>query len=97
MRVGSMRNAVMALALLAPANLADARGIAGNRFFVGTLTFDDPPVAEKSHPLLSALARRCATQLPASSVILFPWFLAAVLAHTTVTGQVTLAGASVAL
>jgi hypothetical protein len=27
---------------------ADAHGIAGNRFFVGTLTFDDPSVADEA-------------------------------------------------
>jgi hypothetical protein len=38
----------MALALLASAHSADAHGIAGNRFFVGTLTFDDPSVADEA-------------------------------------------------
>ena len=38
----------MALALFASAHSADAHGIAGNRFFVGTLTFDDPSVADEA-------------------------------------------------
>jgi hypothetical protein len=45
---GAIRNAVMALALLSSAHPADAHGIAGNRFFVGTLTFDDPSVADEA-------------------------------------------------
>ena len=43
-----MRNAVLAVALFASAHSADAHGIAGNRFFVGTLTFDDPSVADEA-------------------------------------------------
>ena len=35
------------LAALGP-SLAHAHGIAGNRFFVGTLTFDDPSVADEA-------------------------------------------------
>jgi hypothetical protein len=45
MRKGAIRNAVTALALFSSAHSADANGIAGNRFFVGTLTFDDPSIA----------------------------------------------------
>jgi hypothetical protein len=48
MRTGAIRNAVLALALFAFAHSADAHGIAGNRFFVGTLTFDDPSVADEA-------------------------------------------------
>ena len=48
MRKGSIRNAVIGLALFASAHSADAHGIAGNRFFVGTLTFDDPSVADEA-------------------------------------------------
>src|ERR1700720_1412081 len=48
MRKGSIRNATLALALFASAHSADAHGIAGNRFFVGTLTFDDPSVADEA-------------------------------------------------
>jgi len=44
----SIRHAVIALALLPWADLAYAHGIAGNRFFVGTLTFDDPAVADEA-------------------------------------------------
>jgi hypothetical protein len=36
MRKDSIRNATLALALFASAHSADAHGIAGNRFFVGT-------------------------------------------------------------
>ena len=39
--------ATTALAALTP-SLAHAHGIAGNRFFVGTLTFDDPSVADEA-------------------------------------------------
>ena len=48
MRSGSMRKAVLAFALFSSAHSADAHGIAGNRFFVGTLTFDDPSVADEA-------------------------------------------------
>jgi hypothetical protein len=48
MRNGSIRNTTLALALFASAHSADAHGIAGNRFFVGTLTFDDPSVADEA-------------------------------------------------
>jgi hypothetical protein len=30
------------------ADLAHAHGIAGNRYFVGTMTFDDPAVADEA-------------------------------------------------
>src|SRR5436309_8249114 len=42
-------------AMLAAPRLADAHGIAGNRFFPGTLAFDDPAVADESIlPLFSS-------------------------------------------
>jgi hypothetical protein len=42
------------VATIAP-HFADAHGIAGNRFFPGTLTFDDPAVADESRlPLVSS-------------------------------------------
>jgi hypothetical protein len=44
----SLRHAVIAFALLMCAHSAQAHGIAGNRFFVGTLTFDDPSVADEA-------------------------------------------------
>ncbi|HWX26598.1 MAG TPA: hypothetical protein VNZ53_04060, partial [Steroidobacteraceae bacterium] len=44
----SIRLAMIALALLPWADAAYAHGIAGNRFFVGTLTFDDPAVADEA-------------------------------------------------
>jgi hypothetical protein len=34
--------------MLGGAHSADAHGIAGNRFFPGTLTFDDPAVADEA-------------------------------------------------
>jgi hypothetical protein len=43
-----VRYAVMAFALVTCAHSAQAHGIAGNRFFVGTLTFDDPAVADEA-------------------------------------------------
>ena len=48
MRKGSIRDAVIGVALFASAHSADAHGIAGNRFFVRTLTFDDPSVADEA-------------------------------------------------
>ena len=39
--------AAFAFAAIAP-SLAHAHGIAGNRFFVGTMTFDDPSVADEA-------------------------------------------------
>jgi hypothetical protein len=47
-RKGPIRNAAMAVVLFAAAHPASAHGIAGNRFFVGTLTFDDPSVADEA-------------------------------------------------
>jgi len=44
----SVRHAVIAFALLTCAHSAQAHGIAGNRFFVGTLTIDDPAVADEA-------------------------------------------------
>lgn len=44
----SLREVVIALMLLSAASSACAHGIAGNRYFVGTLTFDDPAVADEA-------------------------------------------------
>jgi len=44
----SIRYALIALVILLWSNSASAHGIAGNRFFVGTLTFDDPAVADEA-------------------------------------------------
>jgi hypothetical protein len=43
-----VRYTTICLALFMSANSAAAHGIAGNRFFVGTLTFDDPSVADEA-------------------------------------------------
>jgi hypothetical protein len=48
MRRVSICTAVTGMALLLSAQAAGAHGIAGNRFFVGTLTFDDPSVADEA-------------------------------------------------
>jgi hypothetical protein len=41
--------------MLAAPHCADAHGIAGNRFFPGTLAFDDPAVADESRlPLFTS-------------------------------------------
>ena len=48
MRKRSIRYGVIASVLVMSAQAADAHGIAGNRFFVGTLTFDDPAVADEA-------------------------------------------------
>jgi hypothetical protein len=43
------------MAMCTGPRLADAHGIAGNRFFPGTLAFDDPAVADESRlPLFSS-------------------------------------------
>jgi hypothetical protein len=47
MRKMSICRALGALALMVAARGAEAHGIAGNRFFVGTLTIDDPAVADE--------------------------------------------------
>jgi hypothetical protein len=39
---------IIAMAILVGAHSAHAHGIAGNRFFPGTLTFDDPAVADEA-------------------------------------------------
>jgi hypothetical protein len=43
-----LRHTMTVVALLMACGPALAHGIAGNRFFVGTLTFDDPAVADES-------------------------------------------------
>jgi hypothetical protein len=48
MRKRWIREAVLALAVIISPHAADAHGIAGNRFFVGTLTFDDPSIADEA-------------------------------------------------
>ena len=42
------RSLLIALAMLAGVHSAYAHGIAGNRFFPGTLSFDDPAVADEA-------------------------------------------------
>src|SRR6266446_3010839 len=42
-----MRRLIIVMAILGFAHAAHAHGIAGNRFFPGTLTFDDPAVADE--------------------------------------------------
>jgi hypothetical protein len=42
------RSLLIALAMLAGVHSAHAHGIAGNRFFPGTLSFDDPAVADEA-------------------------------------------------
>jgi hypothetical protein len=44
----SIRRAMIAVALLLWVDTAHAHGIAGNRYFAGTLTFDDPAVADEA-------------------------------------------------
>jgi hypothetical protein len=43
-----LRGLVVTLALLGGVHYAHAHGIAGNRFFPGTLSFDDPAVADEA-------------------------------------------------
>jgi hypothetical protein len=43
-----LRGAVAIVIVLVGADLAHAHGIAGNRYFVGTMTFDDPAVADEA-------------------------------------------------
>ena len=43
--------------LLLTIGRAEAHGIAGNRFFVGTMTFDDPAVNDELSSIFSALKR----------------------------------------
>src|SRR5215831_5412343 len=50
-----MRRFIIVIAILGFAHSAHAHGIAGNRFFPGTLSFDDPAVADESIlPLFSS-------------------------------------------
>jgi hypothetical protein len=46
--LGRLPVAVVMLAVLAGGHAAHAHGIAGNRFFPGTLAFDDPAVADEA-------------------------------------------------
>jgi hypothetical protein len=48
MLAGRLLVASVALAVLATAHTARAHGIAGNRYFPGTLTFDDPAIADEA-------------------------------------------------
>src|SRR3984893_8368066 len=48
MLAGRLPVAVVTLAVLVGAHAAHAHGIAGNRFFPGALTFDDPAVADEA-------------------------------------------------
>jgi hypothetical protein len=48
MSAGRLQVAVVMLAVLAGGHAAHAHGIAGNRFFPGTLAFDDPAVADEA-------------------------------------------------
>jgi len=43
-----MSGLIIGFAVLVPSQTAGAHGIAGNRFFPGTLTFDDPAVADEA-------------------------------------------------
>ena len=56
-RRGFAQTATLGSALLAAAQAASAHGIAGNRYFDGTLCFDDPAVADEATlPLYQSLA-----------------------------------------
>ena len=46
-RAASVCGLVAALAMVGSPRSAQAHGIAGNRFFPGTITFDDPAVADE--------------------------------------------------
>jgi hypothetical protein len=48
MLAGRLRGAFATLAIVAGGHTAHAHGIAGNRFFPGTLAFDDPAVADEA-------------------------------------------------
>jgi hypothetical protein len=48
MLAGRLPVALMTLAIVAGGHAAHAHGIAGNRFFPGTLAFDDPAVADEA-------------------------------------------------
>ena len=48
MKISPLRNAAILLVPLVWAHGAHAHGIAGNRYFDGTLTFDDPAVADEA-------------------------------------------------
>ena len=57
MKLISIRKGMLLLAPLLWSQAAQAHGIAGNRYFDGTLTFDDPAVADEAIvPLYSRLA-----------------------------------------
>jgi hypothetical protein len=69
----SVRCAVTAFALFACAHSAQAHGIAGNRFFVGTLTFDDPSVADEAIvPNFSTLSHPVREAMPSITVSIGP-------------------------
>jgi hypothetical protein len=48
MKTSPMLAAVIVLAMLVGTQAASAHGIAGNRYFASTLTFDDPAVADEA-------------------------------------------------
>ena len=60
----ALQTGAIAFALLAWTVCAHAHGIAGNRYFVGTVTFDDPAVADENPAVegigdIAAVARKC--------------------------------------
>ena len=64
--------AASAFAAIAP-SLAHAHGIAGNRFFVGTMTFDDPSVADEAIvPNFSTLSHPVREAMPSITVSIGP-------------------------
>jgi hypothetical protein len=54
---GILAATLTVILLLITIGRAEAHGIAGNRFFVGTLTFDDPAVNDELSSAFSALKR----------------------------------------
>jgi hypothetical protein len=80
----SIRKAAILLVPLLWAHSAHAHGIAGNRYFDGTLTFDDPAVADEAIlpyyenldlPFRAAMPPKTASTGPLHASLPLPWLL----------------------
>ena len=90
MKIISIRKAAVLLVSLVWEHSAHAHGIAGNRYFDGTLTFDDPAVADEAIlPYYDNLnfPPKIASTGPLHASLPRPWLLRLIAAGFTRTGQ----------
>jgi hypothetical protein len=96
MKIISIRKAAVLLVSLVWEHSAHAHGIAGNRYFDGTLTFDDPAVADEAilpyydnlnFPRRVSMSPKIASTGPSHASLPRPWLLRLIAAGCTRTGQ----------